>query len=46
MVSMIIPRNFRRVDEPSILDDFTGASMCSQRESMVVELLLNQVSLL
>ena len=38
-VSMIIPKNERQVDGPSILDDFTGALICSQRESMVVRLL-------
>ena len=36
---MIIPKNARRVDGPSILDDFTGALMCLQRESLVVKLL-------
>ena len=33
-VSMIIPRNKRQVEGPSILDDFTGASMRLQRESI------------
>ena len=39
LVSMIIPKNYRRVDGPLIFDDFTGGLMCLQKESMVVKLL-------
>ena len=38
-VLMRIPKNERRVDRSLILDDFTGALICSQRESMVFRLL-------
>ena len=38
-VSMMIPKNERRVEGPSIFDDLTGALICSHRESMVFRLL-------
>ena len=36
---MMIPKNERRVEGPLIFDDFTGALICPQRESMVSRLL-------
>ena len=38
-VSMMIPKNERRVEGPSIFDDFTGVLIYPQRESMVSRLL-------
>ena len=35
---MMIPKNERQVDGLSILDNFTGALICSQREIMVIML--------
>lgn len=38
-VLVMIPKNKRQVDGPSILDDFTGILICLQKESMVIRLL-------
>ena len=38
-VLVMIPKNRRQVDGPSILDGFTGILICLQKESMVIRLL-------